>query len=143
MMQFRSIIWNERNFSLKCIGIQQNECALLAAGFTCNKEAINRNITCLMFAFDLKNCCLLYASRHSKNYVADPNFCSANSCRACLTTDHAPVKPNFPIKGANAISGHTEPVPNTPNAARMTAIFLMASLLEHNHTERILASLSR
>src|SRR5688572_30796345 len=65
---------------------------------------------------------------------------SRQDCRRTDADDHSA---SDPMIAATARSGQRLPVPNTPSAASITAKLPMASLREHSHTERMLASPSR
>src|SRR3954469_9798639 len=62
---------------------------------------------------------------------------SAQACRRMCTED---VRNSPAINPATARSGHAVAVPHTPSAAIITTTLPIASLREHSHTERTLAS---
>src|SRR4051794_11046646 len=66
-----------------------------------------------------------------------PGRYSAQACRRMCTED---VRNSPAINAATAKSGHAVAVLHTPSAAIITTTLPIASLREHSHTERTLAS---
>jgi hypothetical protein len=60
--------------------------------------------------------------------------------RACRSTLRAAPRPSIAMTTATARSGQALCVADTPTAANITARLPIASLREHSHTERMLAS---
>src|SRR5436309_5792723 len=73
-------------------------------------------------------------------YSAGMKRAARISLRDCRKIWIEEVRNRLAIIAATNRSGHLVAVPQTAKAAIMTAIFPMASLREHNQTERTLAS---
>src|SRR5262245_32815395 len=74
---------------------------------------------------------------HGSTAAIAPSRCSRDACRRIRNDE---LRNNSAMTAATRRSGHAVAVPHTPSAANITATLPMASLREHSHTERTLAS---